>query len=69
MRLRRPVWSLTREQSRMPAAVAASILAVVLLVSGCSAGADATSSGGSFDFVAPGGQTDIFYDPPKHAEP
>ncbi|QCB51308.1 TlpA family protein disulfide reductase [Rhodococcus sp. PAMC28707] len=65
MRVCRPVWARTAEQGRRPAAVAASVLAVVLLVSGCSAGADATSSGGSFDFVAPGGRTDIFYDPPE----
>ncbi|MDJ0361891.1 TlpA disulfide reductase family protein [Rhodococcus sp. H29-C3] len=65
MRVRRPVWARTAKQGRRPAALAASVLAVVLLVSGCSAGADATSSGGSFDFVAPGGRTDIFYDPPE----
>jgi thiol-disulfide isomerase/thioredoxin len=65
MRLGRPTRARTREQSRLPAAAAASVLAVVLLASGCSAGADAVSAGGSFDFVAPGGQTDIFYDPPE----
>jgi thiol-disulfide isomerase/thioredoxin len=31
---------------------------------GCSTGSDAVAQGGSFEFVAPGGQTDIFYDPP-----
>lgn len=54
-----------RQKGSKPAAATASILAVVLLISGCSAGAGAVSSGGSFDFVAPGGQTDIFYDPPE----
>ncbi|MFI8568376.1 TlpA disulfide reductase family protein [Rhodococcus sp. NPDC078407] len=49
----------------MPAAALASILAIVVVSSGCSVGADAASTGGSFDFVAPGGQTDIFYDPPE----
>ena len=65
MRLGRPTGARTREQSSLPATATASILAVVLLVSGCSAGADAVPSGGSFDFVAPGGQTDIVYDPPE----
>ncbi|APE16827.1 TlpA family protein disulfide reductase [Mycobacterium crocinum] len=38
--------------------VAASVLA------GCSTGDDAVAQGGTFEFVAPGGKTDIFYDPP-----
>ncbi|KQU45811.1 TlpA disulfide reductase family protein [Rhodococcus sp. NPDC078407] len=42
-----------------------SILALVLLISGCSDGAQAAPPGGSFDFVAPGGRTDIVYDPPE----
>ena len=44
------------------AAAAASALA---LVSGCATGTDAVATGGTFDFVSPGGQTDIFYDPPS----
>lgn len=44
------------------AVVAACAAAVVL--AGCSTGSDAVAQGGSFEFVAPGGQTDIFYDPP-----
>lgn len=43
------------------------LLACVCLVgalAGCSTGSDAVSSGGTFEFVSPGGQTDIFYDPP-----
>jgi len=42
------------------------ILACVLLLAltGCSTGDDAVAQGGTFEFVAPGGQTDIFYDPP-----
>lgn len=40
-------------------------VAAAVSISGCSAGTDAVASGGSFDFVAPGGQTDIFYDPPE----
>lgn len=37
---------------------------VAALVSGCSTGDDAVAQGGTFEFVAPGGKTDIFYDPP-----
>jgi len=37
--------------------------ATVALV-GCSTGADAVAQGGTFEFVAPGGKTDITYDPP-----
>lgn len=40
------------------------LLAAVLLV-GCSTGDDAVAQGGTFEFVAPGGKTDIFYDPPE----
>jgi thiol-disulfide isomerase/thioredoxin len=41
------------------------VAAVVLLTSGCSTGDDAVAQGGTFEFVAPGGKTDIFYDPPS----
>ncbi|HRD15093.1 MAG TPA: TlpA disulfide reductase family protein [Mycobacterium sp.] len=34
------------------------------LLAGCSTGDDAVVQGGTFEFVAPGGKTDIFYDPP-----
>ena len=34
------------------------------LLTGCATGDDAVAQGGTFEFVAPGGQTDIFYDPP-----
>ncbi len=40
--------------------------AVVGLVVGCSSGDDAVAQGGTFEFVAPGGKTDIYYDPPDH---
>lgn len=40
----------------------AALLAAV--VAGCSTGSDAVARGGTFEFVAPGGKTDIFYDPP-----
>lgn len=35
------------------------------LISGCSTGDDAVTHGGTFEFVSPGGKTDIFYDPPE----
>jgi thiol-disulfide isomerase/thioredoxin len=38
--------------------------AVAGLLVGCSTGDDAVAQGGTFEFVAPGGKTDIFYDPP-----
>jgi thiol-disulfide isomerase/thioredoxin len=38
--------------------------ALVVVLAGCSTGDDAVAQGGTFEFVAPGGQTDIFYDPP-----
>ena len=40
-----------------------SIVSVVLLLTGCSTGDDAVAQGGTFEFVAPGGKTDIVYDP------
>lgn len=36
----------------------------LLGLTGCSTGRDAVAQGGTFEFVAPGGRTDIFYDPP-----
>lgn len=36
-----------------------------VLLSGCSTGDDAVAQGGTFEFVAPGGKTDILYDPPE----
>ncbi|KKC00272.1 TlpA disulfide reductase family protein [Mycolicibacter arupensis] len=43
------------------------IVAAVLaaLTSGCSVGDDAVTQGGTFEFVSPGGKTDIVYDPPQ----
>lgn len=35
------------------------------LLTSCSTGSDAVAQGGTFEFVSPGGQTDIFYDPPE----
>ncbi|MDV6304075.1 MULTISPECIES: TlpA disulfide reductase family protein [Rhodococcus] len=38
-------------------------VAAAALVAGCSTGTDAVAQGGTFQFVSPGGQTDIFYEP------
>ncbi|MEB3983635.1 TlpA disulfide reductase family protein [Mycobacterium sp. 663a-19] len=40
--------------------------ALALLVAGCAgcSGRDAVAQGGTFEFVSPGGKTDILYDPP-----
>ena len=40
--------------------------ALASLLVGCSSGDDAVAQGGTFEFVAPGGKTDIYYDPPDH---
>lgn len=41
------------------------VLAVMaVLLAGCSTGDDAVAQGGTFEFVSPGGRTDIVYDPP-----
>ena len=48
------------------AVVAALLVAVLVLLTGCSTGDDAVAQGGTFEFVAPGGKTDIFYDPPEN---
>ncbi|WP_083889760.1 TlpA disulfide reductase family protein [Nocardia pneumoniae] len=39
-------------------------VALVAALAGCSTGSDAVASGGTFEFVSPGGKTDILYDPP-----
>jgi thiol-disulfide isomerase/thioredoxin len=40
------------------------VLAAAVLLAGCATGPDAVARGGTFEFVSPGGKTDIFYDPP-----
>lgn len=47
----------------MLAALAA--LAMAAVPTGCATGDDAVAQGGTFEFVAPGGKTDISYDPPE----
>ncbi|PXX09140.1 TlpA family protein disulfide reductase [Mycolicibacterium moriokaense] len=39
--------------------------AAMVALAGCSTGHDAVAQGGTFEFVAPGGKTDIFYDLPE----
>ncbi|MCV7329821.1 TlpA disulfide reductase family protein [Mycobacterium cookii] len=40
------------------------------LLAGCSHGHDAVAQGGTFEFVSPGGKTDIYYNPPdKRGKP
>ncbi|MFZ1178495.1 MAG: TlpA family protein disulfide reductase, partial [Mycobacterium sp.] len=43
-------------------AMAGAVLTTLLV--GCS-GRDAVTQGGTFEFVSPGGKTDIYYDPPS----
>ena len=46
-------------------ALVVAVAVVAALLTGCSTGDDAVAQGGSFEFVAPGGKTDIVYDPPE----
>lgn len=46
--------------------VMAAVVTAAMLLVGCSTGDDAVAQGGTFEFVAPGGKTDIFYDPPAN---
>lgn len=62
--------SLLRSSRPRPIRRAASILlasvCLIAALAGCStAGKDAVAQGGTFDFVSPGGKTDIYYDPPE----
>lgn len=52
----------TRVIARMAALVG--VILGVVLVAGCSTGDDAVAQNGTFEFVSPGGKTDIVYDPP-----
>lgn len=42
--------------------ILAAILAAAFVLAGCSTGRDAVSQGSNFEFVAPGGKTDILYE-------
>ncbi|MCH9735324.1 MAG: TlpA family protein disulfide reductase [Actinomycetia bacterium] len=50
--------------NRRRALAAGAALALLPIVVACSTGGDAVAQGGTFDFVSPGGKTEIFYDPP-----
>jgi len=50
---------------RLPTTLAACVLVVGSLIAACGTGSDAVATGGTFDFVSPGGKTQIFYDPPQ----
>lgn len=50
---------------RRAVAVMAALVVATASVTGCTTGEDAVAQGGTFDFVSPGGQTAIFYDPPS----
>jgi thiol-disulfide isomerase/thioredoxin len=52
----------TSKKGRRWVVVTVSLAAVL---TACSTGDDAVAQGGTFEFVAPGGKTDIFYDPPE----
>ncbi len=40
------------------------LVVMAALLAGCATGTDVVARGGTFEFVSPGGKTDIFYDPP-----
>lgn len=41
-------------------------VAALLTTTGCASGSDSVATGGTFDFVTPGGRIDIYYDPPAN---
>lgn len=51
--------------NRLRAPVMCAALLVAFVAAGCSTGSDAVVQGGTFEFVSPGGKTDLFYDPPE----
>jgi thiol-disulfide isomerase/thioredoxin len=56
--------ALTMRRLALAGTVLVTLLAsCALLLAGCS-GRDAVAQGGTFEFVSPGGKTDIYYDPP-----
>lgn len=63
-RLRRPCAKNTARATFSAHDLIAPLLAV-LLVAGCSTSKDAVATGNTFQFVAPGGQTELTYDPPS----
>ncbi|RJO76543.1 TlpA family protein disulfide reductase [Nocardia panacis] len=45
--------------------VASACAALAVALTGCTSGQDAVANGGTFEFVSPGGKTEIRYDPPS----
>ena len=41
------------------------VVTALVLLTGCSTGSDAVVPGAQFEFVAPGGKTELFYNPPS----
>ncbi|MGW0245764.1 TlpA disulfide reductase family protein [Nocardia goodfellowii] len=54
-----------RASARRAGSALLACLAALAVLTGCSTGTDAVASGGTFEFVSPGGKTDIYYDPPS----
>lgn len=57
--------SLSRPIRRAASILLASVCLIAALAGCSTAGKDAVAQGGTFDFVSPGGKTDIYYDPPE----
>lgn len=53
-----------RHSSGVKRAQVAAAALLLFALAGCSTGSDAVVQGGTFQFVSPGGKTDITYDPP-----
>lgn len=51
--------------NRLRALALCAIIMAALAAAGCATGRDAVAQGGTFEFVSPGGKTDLFYDPPE----
>src|SRR5688572_12766253 len=52
-------------RARLMPVLLACLTLVAAAVTGCATGDDAVASGGTFEFVSPGGKTEIFYNPPS----
>lgn len=53
-----------REENRPGRFIAVAVAILAWVMTACGTGDDAVQQGDSFEFVSPGGQTVIFYDPP-----
>ncbi|MEV0297955.1 TlpA disulfide reductase family protein [Nocardia sp. NPDC050710] len=54
-----------RVSARRIGSVLLACVALIAALAGCSTGTDAVATGGTFEFVSPGGKTAVFYDPPS----